>query len=49
LLSVEHGSVVAKKLIPKLEKELSPEEKLKGQNLAAKILSEQSGKDSTAK
>ena len=34
LLSAEHGSVVARKLIPKLEKELSPEEKSKGQSLA---------------
>lgn len=35
LLSVEHGSVVAQKLIPKFEREFSPEEKSKGEDLAA--------------
>ena len=38
LLSVEHGSVVAQKLTPNLEKELSPEEKSKGQDLATQWL-----------
>ena len=38
LLSAKHGSAVAQKLIPNLEKELSPEEKAKGQDLATQWL-----------
>jgi len=52
LLSIEHGSVVAQKLTPNLEKKLSPEEKSKGQVLATQWLKnteEQNHKDSGTK
>lgn len=38
LLSIEHGSEVARKLTPNLEKEFSPEEKSKGKSLATQWL-----------